>query len=141
MHDVDSRYTKDSCQEYNRHVRSLAWLPRKVHMVHIFERPLASGWVYPCSPEDIRQRLQLIHEGELEWLWAIGLVPSTHKDHSANGRYFRDEKPLIHLYSYPATLVYKLPPFVKPKHILQRLAVELEYGMEADADSPRAPRR
>jgi len=106
-------------------------------MVHVFERPLSSKWIYPCDQESIRQRLRLLPEGDLEGLWAIGLVPSTQKDNSANGRYFRDDKPIIHLYSYPETLEFKLPPFVKHKHILHSLAVELTYGMKIEQTGSR----
>jgi hypothetical protein len=104
----------------------------QVIMVLIFERPLPSGWIYPCRVEDIRQQCEALPKEDLEGLWAIGLIPSTNKERSANGRYVRDDKPTVSLYSYPATLTYKQPAYVKQKHILQYLTVELEFGMRIE---------
>lgn len=106
-------------------------------MPFLFERPLPPGWIYPCTLEDIQQRLQILRREDLEGLCAIGLAPSTQKDQSTNGRYFRDGQPTILLYSYPDTLEYKMPPFVKQKHIQQDLRVELKYGMQVEQTGSR----
>jgi hypothetical protein len=106
-------------------------------MIFLFERPLPPAWTYPCSLEDIQQRLRILPEQDLDGLWAIGLAPSTQKDQSANGRYFRDSKPTILLYSYPEKLEYKMPPFVKQKHIEHDLKVELKYGMQIEQTGSR----
>ena len=101
-------------------------------MVSMFERQLSPGWIYPCTVEDIRRGLEQLPEEDLEGLWAVGLVCSTRKYHSANARYLVGEKPCIHIYSYPETLAYKLPPYVRHRDIEHGLCVERDFGMRLE---------
>ncbi len=97
--------------------------------VRLFEEPLPGGWVYPCSLEDIRDRLAHLPEADLAGLWAVGLAAATRRDCRANGRYRLGEKPTIRLYSYPATYTYRQPPHTKRADIDEGLAIEREFGM------------
>ncbi len=99
------------------------------NIVNLFERPLPFGWLYPCSLQDIASSLSRLPIHDLEGLWAVGLVPSTQKENTADARYFSGEKPTIHVYSYRETLNYKQPPHVKQGDIEQGLAIEMAYGM------------
>jgi hypothetical protein len=102
-------------------------------MVHVFQTPLASeAWVYPCTASDLQERLSQFPPSDIEGLESVGLVPATARDHSANARYFRREKPLIHIYSHPATLDYKQPAHVRGSHIVVGLAREIEFGMRVE---------
>lgn len=105
--------------------------------MHVFERPCLPGWFYPCTVEDIRQRLSLLPESDLNGLWAVGLVPATRKDSSADGRYFFCEKPVVHLYAYPTTLAHKQPAHVRWGDIERGFAVELSYGMSVEQAGSR----
>lgn len=101
-------------------------------MINVFERTLLPNEVYPCTTEDIRQRLTRIPTIDLEGLWAVGLISSTRKDNNSNGRYIPGRKPVIHLLSYPETLAYKLFPHTKYSEIESGLAVELKFGMRVE---------
>jgi hypothetical protein len=100
--------------------------------IHLFEKPLAQGWVYPCTLDDIRQRLAKLPEQDLVGLWAIGLVPSTRKQSESDGRYYFQKRPEINLYSYTDTLTFKLAPFTKRRDIDQVLRVQLHFGMQVE---------
>jgi hypothetical protein len=82
--------------------------------------------------EDIRSQLSQLPVADLQGLWAVGLVASTRKDNKANGRYLWGAKPVIHLYSYPATYSFKLPAHTKHSDIERGFAVELQYGMQVE---------
>ncbi len=99
---------------------------------HFFEQPICDGWIYPCTLEEIKQRLSCFAVQDLEGIWAVGLAASTRKDHNANGRYLFGKKPSILLYSYPASYCFKLFPHTKRHDIEEKLAVELEYGMTVE---------
>jgi hypothetical protein len=101
-------------------------------MISTFERELAAGWIYPCNLKDIEQVLQCLPASDVDGLWAVGLVPSTRKDSTANARYFPGAKPVIHIYSYPETLIYKLPAHVKHGDIVEGLKREVSYGMRIE---------
>jgi hypothetical protein len=101
-------------------------------MASVFKRPLLPGWVYPCSLEDIRQRLRQLPGEDLGGLWAVGLVPSTYRNCSANARYFPVDRPVIHIYSYPATFSYKLPPHMKCSDLDRSFSAEFEFGMRVE---------
>lgn len=101
-------------------------------MIHVFERPLLPGWVYPCTAEDLRAALRRIPEEHLAGLHAVGLAPSTRKDCSANARYYWYPRPAIHLFSNPDDLRIKLPPHVKRSHIELYCSVELAFGMRPE---------
>lgn len=70
-------------------------------------------------------------------LWAVGLVPSTRKDFNANARYFSGDKPTIYIYSYPATLRFRLPAHCKQADIQQSFVVEYEFGMTVEREGNR----
>src|SRR5205085_2279934 len=93
--------------------------------IHLFERPVIPGWVYPCTLEEIESRLARLPGEDLDGLWAVGLVPSTRKDDSADGRYYQGDRPAIHLYSFPATFRFKLKAHTTPGQIEQCLAMQL----------------
>jgi hypothetical protein len=105
--------------------------------MHLFERPCPAGWVYPCSLEDISERLSRLPEQDVAGLWSVGLVPSTRKDCGANGRYFFGERPTIHLLSYLDTLRVKQLPNTKPGHIERGFVIERQYGMGIEAIGTR----
>ena len=44
--------------------------------VWIFERPVATNRVHPCTVEDIRRTLEFVPEQDLVGLRAVGLVPT-----------------------------------------------------------------
>jgi hypothetical protein len=100
--------------------------------ITLFERPLLAGWIYPCTLEDIRERLAELPTEDLEGLWAVGLVPSTRKDCSVNGRYFGGDRPTIHLCSHQMSLTYKQPDQVKRSDLEHSQMVQLEYGMRIE---------
>jgi hypothetical protein len=81
--------------------------------------------------EDLRARLADFPEADLEGLWAVGLVPSTRKDCSANGRYYPGEKPVIHIYSWAPGLVYRQPLRVKGRD-MGGFVVERAFGMRVE---------
>lgn len=97
--------------------------------VRLFEEVICDGWVYPCSLEDISNRLLHLPEADLIGLWAVGLAAATRRDCWANGRYRFSARPAIRLYSYPVTYAYRLPPHTKRADIETGLAVEREFGM------------
>lgn len=101
----------------------------QAHKIHLFERPITEGWVYPCSLEDIGDQLARLPQDDLDGLWAVGLVPATRKDDDYNGRFFREPRPTIHIYSYRETLTIKLKPGWSLGRIEQAFAVPIEYGM------------
>jgi hypothetical protein len=106
--------------------------------MHLFERPCPAGWVYPCSLEDISERLSRLPEQDLAGLWSVGLVPSTRKDCGANGRYcYTGERPEINLFSYPDSLRFKLMAHTRLGEIHRCLAVERQYGMGIEAIGTR----
>lgn len=94
----------------------------------VFESPVPKGWVYPCTVADLRSRLTAFPDDDLFGLHAAGLVPSTKKNHMADGRYFSHPKPVIHIYSIDESLSYKQPPHVKEGWLKDSMAAR--YGME-----------
>lgn len=106
-------------------------------MINVFQRPLPPGWVYPCTPEDISAQLAEVPTGDLEGLWAVGLVPATRRDCWANGRYFSAPKPVIYLLSYRETLCYRQPPHTTRAGIEHGLSVETAYGMQIEQEGRR----
>jgi hypothetical protein len=105
--------------------------------VHFFERPCPAGWVYPCTLEDIVQRLAQLPEEDLEGLWAVGLAPATRKDGETDGRYYFGQQPTIHLFSYPNTLRFKLRAHTRQGDIERGLAIQRQYGMEVEREGSR----
>lgn len=103
-------------------------------MIRIYERPLLPGWVYPCTVQDIRHQLEMLPAADLEGLWAVGLVPSTRRHCSANGRYYYypGGRPIIHLLSYPETLTYKQPAGTRRGDIGTGLVIERHFGMRVE---------
>ena len=101
-------------------------------MIRLFEEPICAGWVYPCSLEDIQDRLTRLPEADLIGLWAVGLAAATRRGCWANGRYGFSERPTIRIYSYPETYTYRQPPQTKRADIDVGLAVERGFGMEVD---------
>lgn len=98
--------------------------------VHVFERPLAPGWIHPCSIADIEERLRQLPVQDLDGLWAVGLVPSTRKDCDADARYNFCRRPEIHIFSQPATMRFKLRAHTRFCDIERALAVNMRYGMK-----------
>jgi hypothetical protein len=102
-------------------------------MIEIFERQLLPGWVYPCTVEDIRHQLTTLPAEDLEGLGSVGLIPSTRKNCSANGRYWGGLPPTrISLYSYHESLRYKQPAGTRPGDLDWGLSVEREFGMHVE---------
>jgi len=95
------------------------------------------GWVYPCTLADIQARLAKLPEADLESLWAVGLAPSTRKDCHVHARYIPGERPVIYIFSYVDTLVFKQPANVKRSEVESGLVVELMYGMEVECAGSR----
>src|SRR4051794_3414898 len=93
--------------------------------VRTFERPLPDGWAYPCAISDLRATLDTLPDSDLQGLWTVGLVPASRKDSGANARYYGGERPVIHVYSLPEGLRYKLPPHTSSSEIERGFAVEL----------------
>jgi hypothetical protein len=107
-------------------------------MVKIFQVPLPdASTVYPCTVADIEEHLVTIPESDLVDLQSISLVPSTRKNCNANGRYFYGMNCRICLYSYPASLSYKLLPHTKRSDVERGWAVELSYGMRVEPQGSR----
>ena len=107
-------------------------------MIRLFEAPLPAGaGVYPCTVEDLRERLAHFPPADVEDLWAVGLVPSTRKDCSAHARYFYPPKPSIYVYSYAASLRIKQPAHTTQSDVERGLAVELAYGMDVELHGAR----
>ena len=100
--------------------------------INVFERPITGRWVYPCSVDDIRLRLLDFHTEDLSGLWAVGLVPSTHKSATCNAKYFGGNKPVIHIYSYPDTLRFRQPASITLARADRGLVIEKEYGMRLE---------
>ncbi len=98
-------------------------------MIRLFQRPILPGWIYPCTLEEIKTKLETVPPNDLENLYAIGLQASTKKDNSANGRYVYDDKPTIYLYSFQDDYQYRLPACTKRKDLLRSFEVEQKYGM------------
>ena len=73
-----------------------------------FLEPLKPGWIYPCTLDEIRTELENATTDELDGLNAVGLSASTRKDSNANGRYHREYKPSIHIYSFPESFTFKI---------------------------------
>lgn len=100
--------------------------------IRFFERPCPAGHIYPCSLEDVKYHLSLLPAEDLAGLWAAGLIPSTRKDGESDGRYYFLPKPVIHLFSYPESLRFKLRAGIRQSEIERELAVQLRYGMEIE---------
>ncbi len=98
-------------------------------MIRLFQKPILPGWNYPCTLEDIKTKLETVPLNDLEHPYAAGLVPSTKKDYSANGKHVHRVKPTITLYSIRDDYQYRLPARTKRKDVLRSFEVELEYGM------------
>ena len=105
--------------------------------IRFFERPCPDGHIYPCSLEDMKRQLSLLPAEDLTGLWAAGLVPSTRKDGESDGRYYFVPRPVIHLFSYPESLHFKLRAGTRPSEIERGLAVQLKYGMEIKREGSR----
>jgi uncharacterized protein YjaZ len=106
-------------------------------VIYIFERPCPDGWVYPCSREDIADHLAQFPLQDVEGLWAVGLVPSTRKNDTANARYFFGTRPTIHIYSHRCSLQFKQPPQTKQIDIGLGLYRELQYGLKVELQGRR----
>lgn len=106
-------------------------------MIHVFQRLLPPGWVYPCTTEDISAQLAKVPTEDLEGLWAVGLVPATRRDCGANGRYFSAPKPVIYLLSYREALRYRLSPHTTRADVEHLWAVEIAYGMRIEQEGSR----
>src|SRR5262249_47370116 len=87
--------------------------------------------------DDLRTHLSQVDAGDLEGLWAIGLVPSTQKDCGANARYFADPRPVIHVYSIPDTLRYRQPLHTRRSDLETGCRIELEYGRRIEQEGAR----
>lgn len=102
----------------------------------LFERPLPSGWVYPCTLDNIRQHLAAVPEQDLEGLLAVGLVPPKREDRRYHGTYWywswRTKTPVIHLYAWPISLSFKAKRHYSVGEAAQCFAVELSYGMRTE---------
>lgn len=97
-------------------------------MIQVFERPLPTGWVYPCTIDDLQNRIEYFPQEDLTGLSVIGLVPSTRKDQLADARYFRGKRPSIYIYSIQDSLSFKQPPHVRRSQLDESIAVQ--FGME-----------
>lgn len=106
-------------------------------MIRLFQRPILPGWIYPCTLEDIKTKLETVPPNDLKNLYAIGLQASTKKDNSANGRYIYTDKPTIYLYSFHDDFQYRLPTNTKRKDLLLGFEVEMKYGMTILGDDSK----
>src|SRR5207253_11105638 len=92
-----------------------------------------------CTVDDIRHQLSTLPAQDLDGLWAVGLVASTRKDCSANGRYYAGGnryhaggRPIIHLHSYPETRTYKLPAGTREGDMETGFVIERHFGMRVE---------
>jgi len=99
-------------------------------MVQIIELPIADGWVYPCSANDLGAALAAVSPADLEGLSAIVLAPATRRDCSAYARYSGGERPAIFNFSLRQTLGFKLSAHVSMSCARRCCWVDLEYGMD-----------
>jgi hypothetical protein len=115
-----------------RRLHQSPWETDKGRMIIVFQRPLLPGWVYPCTLDDIHEQLSTLPAEDLAGLWAVGLVPSTRRDHSANGRYFGGARPIIHLLSYRESLTYKQPAGTRQGDMEAGCVIERHFGMRVE---------
>jgi hypothetical protein len=99
--------------------------------IHVFERPLPPGHVYPCTVDDLRRQLARLPRADLEGLWAVGLVPRTRKVR-AYGYYQSGYRPHIHICSRTASLEFRLRSCKKPCWIEHLCRVELYCGLRIE---------
>jgi hypothetical protein len=101
-----------------------------VSRITIYERPLTPGKVYPCTVDDIRDRLSELPPCDVEGLWAVGLVPTTRMDHWANARYWYEPKPEIWVFSLPEDLTFRLVGNLSEGQVARLYAEERHYGAQ-----------
>jgi hypothetical protein len=88
-------------------------------------------WVYPCTVDELRERLAGFPAADLDGLRAVRLMASTRRNNSANGRYFfHQPRWEIDLYSQVCDLRFKLGFRGERAHLEDLLRVEVSYGME-----------
>lgn len=96
---------------------------------------MTPGWVYPCTVDDLRGRLADFDAADLSGLHAVGLVPATRKDHWADARYFHGPPAVIHIYSLPVSLSFRMPPRVQRAWLETSTAAS--YGMRFQKQGSR----
>lgn len=103
----------------------------------VFERPCPEGWVYPCTLEDLRARLDEFSLGDVAGIWAVGLVPATRRDHDAYARYLCGDKPAVHVYSLPDDLRFRQPQGARRGRLEHYMKMELAFGMAVCREGAR----
>ena len=95
-----------------------------------YEKPInSSGYVYPCTLEEIEQQLQNYPRKDIEGLYAVGLGPRSRSERTLMGFYERGKRPLIELKAYPSTLCERLPRYCQIGKSQRHLAVAIRHGM------------
>jgi len=80
----------------------------------------------------------MLDKDDLAGIAKVGLLPSTRKNNSANGRYFFDSKRAeICIYSYPETLLHRFRTKGKLPQLRQWYSCELSYGMQLELDGDK----
>jgi hypothetical protein len=110
------------------------------NMPALFERPIPPGWVYACTLEQIERQLATFPAEDLEGLHAAGLVPATRKDNNTYGLYSYRSKPVIHLYSGPASGTDRLRSGSRRDHAVSASRVEMGFGLRIREEEGRVYR-
>ena len=105
--------------------------------IKYFSEPDKVGWEYPASIIQIEKVILSLPSSDTDGIYAIGLVQSTRKQSSVDGRYFHTPQPTIHIYSYRSDYRFKLASNTKMKHVLNYLNVEIKYGMRLQQEGSR----
>ena len=129
--------------------RPRAWSPPHLQFrlplgpaVYQRQLPASGSQVYPCTVEDIRQKLERVPEWDLQGLWSIGLEQAGRDLATTYGCYYPRKwptyKPVIVLPSQESSLSFKTHWRVTPGAAEKRFSVELRFGMRLDYRGCRA---
>ena len=99
-------------------------------MMDVIERPLRSGWVYPCTLEDLERKLREFPEDDLEGIRLVEMVPTSKYDEGTYGKYQYEKRPYIQIFAQPRELTYRAN--MGRRHIPCCLADEVRFGMKVE---------
>jgi hypothetical protein len=104
-------------------------------MVPVTEEPLRAGWIYPCSVQEIQDRLSRLPPEDLEGIAAVELVPATRYEYDTYGEYFPEKRPTIHIYAQPKDLAFRTR--FGRRHIACCLGDQVRFGLKVEDRGPR----
>jgi hypothetical protein len=107
-------------------------MPTNESAIRYFSDVLASGYVYPCSLDDIRQALASLPEGDLLGLHSVGLTMPVRPHRNANAVYFNEPVPRIAVCAYPDSLEIPMPRRLTLVAATRAFADELRHGMKLE---------